>query len=259
MTSGDTVFDSKELARSCNIPLYRQLEQLIRSMAEDGSLVNGQMLPSELEMIEKYHVSRTTVRQALKELETDGLLRREQGKGTFLCDAKLEHPLFTASSFTNDILNKGSVPGSITLFNERILPSKQLNMVLHLSNNEAVFKLERIRTVDGEPVGIHSTHLVCKLSNGLDASMLQKDNISLYHILQTELGLHLGEAVETLEAALCDERQRQFLGLNKGAPVLKIERLVYLQTGEPFEFSQMVYRADRYKSVVKMHVSEPYC
>lgn len=254
-TSSKTILN--ELDRCGGMPLYRQLEQQLRALVEDGTFAYGQMLPSEMEMIESYQVSRTTIRQAIKELEGAGLVRREQGKGTFVCKAKLEHPLCSATSFTKDILNKDSVPGGITLFVEQIIPSKTLAMQLKLKAGETVIKLERLRTVDGEPVGIHTTHLVSRLANGLDLSRLLEDNFSLYHILQTELGLQLGDAVETLSAAACDERQRQFLSLAKGAPVLKIERLVFLTTGEPFEYSQMVYRGDRYESTIKMNVSAP--
>ena len=180
MTSTSSKGTFNELERDGGIPLYRQLEQQLRSMVEDGTLAYGQMLPSEMEMIENYQVSRTTIRQAIRELEAAGLVRREQGKGTFVCRAKLEHPLYSASSFTKDILNKGGVPGGITLFAEQIIPGKTLGMELRLKTGETVIKLERLRTVDGEPVGIHTTHLVSHLAKGLDLSRLLEDNFSLY-------------------------------------------------------------------------------
>lgn len=245
-----------ELNREAGIPLYRQLEKRFCAMLQEGTLTHGEQLPSEAELMEQYGVSRTTVRLALKELEGKGLICRERGRGTYVSRTKIEHPTTVVTSFTEDITNRGERPGSITLFAEPIFPSATLAAKLRISQQARVIKLERIRTADGEPVGLHISHLVGALVPGLDLEELKENDISLYSILRREVGLSWGEAIETLEARLADERQRHLLLLPKGAPVLYIERLTMLRNGAPFEFSQMIYRADRYKSTVRLYVED---
>ena len=234
-----------ELNREAGIPLYRQLEKRFCAMLQEGTLTHGEQLPSEAELMEQYGVSRTTVRLALKELEGKGLICRERGRGTYVSRTKIEHPTTVVTSFTEDITNRGERPGSITLFAEPIFPSATLAAKLRISQQARVIKLERIHTADGEPVGLHISHLVGALVPGLDLEELKENDISLYSILRREVGLSWGE-----------ERQRHLLLLPKGAPVLYIERLTMLRNGAPFEFSQMIYRADRYKSTVRLYVED---
>jgi GntR family transcriptional regulator len=243
------------LDRGKDLPLYRQLEEVIRGKIEKGIWSPGQLIPSEMDLIKEYGISRTTVREALGGLVAEGILQREQGRGTFVSEPKFEHPLTEATSFTYDILNKGRKPGSITLFAEEVIPSAKIASRLQLRNPSRVVMLERIRTVDGEPVGLHSSSIVRALVPDLELNELRKNDISLYEILQKRMELHLKEAVETLEASVADERQSQLLRVAKGSPVLHIERITYLENNCPIEHVDMVYRADRYKSVVKLRVS----
>ncbi len=235
-------------------PLYKQLQILLRTTILDGGFyLPGDILPSESQMIEMYGVSRATVRRAITELEQEGLVRREQGVGTIVCDPKLVHPLASATSFTNDIISKGGNPGSITLYAEEVIPDQQVRSILQLGTNETVIKLERIRLVNDVPVGIHISNISKKHISDIDTSQLRTRNFSLYDLLKRH-GLQLGQAIETLEAALSNEKESQLLGVPRGSAVLKIERLIHLSNGDPFELCHMAYRGDRYKSVVKMAV-----
>lgn len=248
--------DSLALKPHISVPLYRQLEKRIRAMIlNDGGYSSGDMLPSENQMMEQYGVSRATVRQAIKELEHEGLVRKEQGLGTMVCDPKLIHPLLSATSFTNDTINKGGKPGSITIFSEEVIPDQRTRNMLRLASGETIIKLERIRTVNNCPVGLQVASLAKKHMVGIEQIMLKSNDFSLYELLTSQCGLKMGEAVETIEAGLSNERESLILNIPVSSAMLRIERLIHTVEGEPFEVCQMAYRGDRYKSVVKMMVT----
>lgn len=247
--------ENRKLASNSKTPLYKQLEALLRTMIlEEGIYSSGDILPSESQLINLFGVSRTTVRLAIKELEQEGLVRKEQGVGTIVCDPKLVHPLYSATSFTADIIAKGGKPGSITLVAAEVVPEKREQNILRLGSKETIIKLERVRLVNDMPVGIHIASLSKKYIRDIDLTDLHAENLSLYDLLRTEYSIEFGQVVETLEATLAGKKESQLLSVPRGAAILKIERLVHLANGEPFELCQMAYRGDRYKSVVKMIV-----
>jgi GntR family transcriptional regulator len=242
------------LDKNNTIPLYRQLEEIIRNKVESRVWPPGHLIPSEADLIAQYGVSRTTVRQALGELVIDGILQREQGLGTFVAEPKFEHALTAGTSFTFDILQKGHQPGGITLFAEEVIPSAKVATKLQLRTPATVIRLERIRTVDGEPVGLHAVNIVRHFVPGMEIEDLKKENFSLYQMLEEKLEFPMKEAIETIEAGVADERKSRLLGIHIGSPILIIERITYLANGSPFEYADMVYRAERYKSVIRLHM-----
>lgn len=244
------------LNKENNMPLYRQLEELIQSNIETGVWNHGQLIPSESELIKQFGVSRTTVRQALGALVSYGILKREQGRGTFVAESKFEHPLTEVTSFTRDIQRKGHKPGSITLFAEEVVPSARVATKLELKEGETVIRLERLRTVDGEPVGLHTSSLVTSLVPGLDIAELRNNDVSLYEILLSRLKVPMSEAIDTLEASVTDDCRSRLLGVPKGSPVLRVERVAYLTNGRPVEHGEMIYNAGCYKSVIRLSVRQ---
>lgn len=84
-----------------DLPLYQQLAELLKEGISTGRYKQGQKLPTELELCELYHVSRNTVRGALRQLEKENLLLRQQGKGTFVSKKKYNHHIVPARSFTD--------------------------------------------------------------------------------------------------------------------------------------------------------------
>lgn len=104
-----------ELDPQSIVPLYKQLKDLLLQEIKEGIYKANQKIPTELELSEKYQISRMTVRKALAELVEEGVLAKKQGKGTFVQEEKMTEDLSSPNSFTNLCKRNGKVPGGKTL------------------------------------------------------------------------------------------------------------------------------------------------
>ncbi|GMX66764.1 GntR family transcriptional regulator [Paenibacillus elgii] len=240
------------LNREYKLPLYIQLKEAIVEKIEQGHWLPGNAIPTESELQKLYDISRITVRQALGELVADGVLTRIQGKGTFVSETKLEPIRPGLSSFTKDMASKNNeIRAKVLWFGEEAA-SDRLKRVFGETGRELMLTvLERVRYVNGVPIGMHKAYLNTKLMPGAKLSGYDFTKDSLYEALLVE-GIRLGEADETIEAGLADEQQASLLQIEPGAPVLLITRVTKLEDGRLFECTDMVYRGDKYKYAVKL-------
>ena len=150
-----------------SVPKYFQLQEILLDLIET-ELTYNEMIPSERELVDRYGLSRMTVRQAINQLVADGRLYRLVGKGTFVARPKIEMPLRLAS-FTEDMRARGLEPGSRDL-ERRVVPANaHLVRGLNLNPGELVHLIARLRTADGEPMAIERSHIPVNLAPGLDA------------------------------------------------------------------------------------------
>src|SRR5436309_10426913 len=108
------------LERSNPLPLYYQLKEVLKEQIHAGHLAPHTSIPSEPELVNSYHVSRATVRQALAELVHEGLLYRQHGKGTFVCEPRVQQTVSELSSFTEETQRRGKRPGGLLLVSELV-------------------------------------------------------------------------------------------------------------------------------------------
>src|SRR5258708_26715588 len=106
------------LERSNPLPLYYQLKEVLRQQIRAGHLEPHAAIPSEPELVASYHVSRATVRQALNELVHEGLLYRQHGKGTFVCEPRIQHTLSELPSFSDEVKRRGKRPGGLLIVSD---------------------------------------------------------------------------------------------------------------------------------------------
>ena len=242
-----------KISRKNPLPLYVQLKQIIVENVENGYWLPGTAIPTELELQELYELSRTTVRQALGELVSDGTLTRIQGKGTFVAEPKIEPTRPELTGFTEDMKERGFlIRSEVTEFSVQTA-SEKLQREFNLNPTSEVLHLKRIRFVDDQPLGFQTALLNLSLDPNLYEKLSKYDFTfnSLYDVLAKE-GIYLGEADETVEAGIADGHLAELLEIETGAPVLLLTRLTKLKDGRPFEYSKMVYRADRYKYSIKL-------
>jgi len=231
------------------IPLYYQLEEHIKELIEEGELKPGDALPPEREYAEKYQISRMTVRQAFTQLVNNGYLYRIQGKGTFVADRRIEQALQGLTSFTEDMKARGLKPDSQLIVFEIIPATIQIANQLSITEYSPVYEIKRVRLADGVPMAIETNYISANLIKGLTEEIV---NQSLYGYIEGQLNLQIDNASQVIESSVASQSEAKLLNINKGAPIMLIQRNTYLKDGTPVEFVKSVYRADRYKFMIQM-------
>src|SRR5215831_6295741 len=145
--------------RKSPLPRYYQLKEIMREKINTGEWKPGDLIPSERERGEQYGISRMTARQAITELVNEGLFYREQGKGTFVSRHKITQQLINLTGFTEDMKARGQRPGSRVISAQMLQADEVLAERLHLKPGQVVFRLQRLRLADHEPLAIEISHL----------------------------------------------------------------------------------------------------
>lgn len=233
------------------VPYYYQLRQLLEEAITSGELAMGEQLPSEAALCQSHGVSRTVVRQALADLETEGLITRIKGKGSFVARPKTsEYLVQSLTSLHEDVIARGQRLETTVLRLEREPVSRHVAEGLELQEGEEIVLLERLRAVDGEPWELTTAHLPFDLcAPVLELDMSQR---SLYETLESELGLSLHRGVRTVEAGQASKVVASHLEIAEGAPVLFLKGLTYLDDGRPIEQFVGIHRGDRSRFEVEL-------
>ncbi len=209
----------------------------------------GTPVPSERILAEDFATSRTTVRQALQELVAEGRLTRLQGKGTFVAQPKIDQPL-VLSSYTEDVNRRGATPSSQVLSLTTVPALPPVAAALGLPEEAKVFRLERLRLTDGEPMAHEVSHLSAERFPGLRKHLGRY--ASLYAALEHEYGVAPFEAEQTIETATASPAEAGLLGTEVGLPVLLLGRRTFDARGEPFEYVRAIYRGERFRLVARL-------
>lgn len=231
------------------VPIYHQLEEYIKQQIENGILMEETVIPSEREYAQTFQISRMTVRQAINNLVSEGYLKRQKGRGTFVNKKKVEQELQGMTSFTEDMLSRGMSPSS-TLLSFQIIPAdKKTAFDLKIEEKDSVYKIKRIRLADGAPMALETAYIPVEIVPGLTE---ENSNLSLYQYIEEILSLSITEATQEIEASIASSNDAEALEINIGDPILLIERISYLQNRIPFELVKSTFRADRYRFIHSM-------
>ncbi len=246
------------LDREAALPLYVQLRDSLLREIRDGGLEPGDRFPSETAIRNRYQVSRATVRQALAELETSGVIRKVQGLGSFVAVPKIRHvPLLT--SFTELARSQGFTPSHRVLSSSVEEVPADAAGEIGLAEGTRCRHLRRLFAADGSPVGLAETWLPVDALGGHDDlfDLEHLDEGSMYEVLQSDpIGLVLDHATETVSPGAVDAPSAELLGRDSGTPVLLIRRLTYTPEGRCIESTRLVFVGDVYEYRVELHQPE---
>ena len=226
------------------VPYYQQLKQIL--ITDVQSRKEGDLLSSESDLCRKYSVSRTVVRQALDELERDGLVLKVKGKGTFVTGRKLNTSFVQHSlGFYDSMVKAGHSIQSRVLASELTGCPASLASALDLNIGDEVIRFDRVRSVDGRPVLVNRTTLPSRMFPGfIDLDMTDR---SLYQVMRDEYSVRPAGGHRSIEAAALSAEDARHLAAPTGLPALRIESVTRTAEGRVFEHYSAIYRGDSFK------------
>jgi len=242
------------LSKDLPIPLYHQLKTILLEGIRAGEMKPNDRLPAEDELAAQYGVSKATVRQALNELSVAGVLRREQGRGTFVAEPKLAQGPRALTSFSQEMRKRGLAPASKSLRQDVVKAEADVAEKLQIAEGSRVVRIKRLRLADGQPMGIQTAYLPLELVPRLAEENLAE--ASLYEVLERKYGLRPARAEETHFAVLVEPGEARLLKVAANSPALAAERVAYLASGRPLELTYSIARGDRYKIVLELAGSQ---
>ncbi len=234
-------------------PLHHQLERALRNLIRSGEVPAGTVIPGELELAAHLHLSRHTVRHALGVLTTEGLLRRERGRGTTVVSdgtpRLFERSLSDFYAFAWEVRARGEEHYSTILERATLAADADLAARLQLAPGDQVERLVRLRTADDEPLVFETAYLPSALLDGLDAATLERD--AIYDAIERVHGVRVARAREAIRPVLLPRRVARLLSVPSGSPAFEVERTTW-SVDRPIEWQVSLVRGDRYLYSVEL-------
>ena len=240
-------------SRSTPIQLHYQLANELRNYIQSGSWNIGDMFPTDREIMEKYKVSATTVRRAVKQLVEEGWIERKPGKGTFIKKEPIKEELGNLTGFFEEMTNKGFVPKAEIIELREITADaallKEFPELKKLKQDKLMLIKKLHKVSDKKLIYVSS---FWNIEYGKELAKYNLAETGVYEIASRFLNVQLTKAEETISAKAADREEAEHLDIKKGEPVMVMERLTY-EGDNPIEYAYNVYRADRYRYHITLH------
>jgi GntR family transcriptional regulator len=227
------------------LPLYTHIRETLRERVLDGTYGAHQQLPTESDLTQAFKVSRITVRQALSDLQKEGLVFKIHGKGTFVSKPKAFQDLARLQGFGEAMHRHGYETYNKVVGLKTVRAPKAVVAKLALRAGESICELRRVRYLNREPISLDVTYVSREIGERLAREDLATRDI--FAIIENDYAIPLGEAELQIEATTADQPLARLLGIEEGAPVLRIERLTRTTQGEPLDFEYLYYRGDAFQ------------
>ena len=222
--------------------LYSRVETVLASEIAHGELKVGDQLPTEDSLIARFGVSRITVRRAIQNLVSRGLVEIRRGKGTFVAAPRITQELRELSGFVEDMHAVGRRPTARVVSKEIVTADTTVASQLALTRGERVVRIRRVRLADGIPLSFDETYLPLEIGKRIMADNLKVEPI--FSLLERKYNVPLVEAEYKLDAVAADVEVAAALKVKQGSPVFRIERTSYSTGNRPVDYETLHYRGD---------------
>jgi GntR family transcriptional regulator len=236
--------------RKTPVPLYYQLEKVLRKRILSGKLKPDQAVPTEKTLCQEFGVSRITVRQALLSLESDNLIRREQGRGTFVSFRKDNTFQFKLYGTVDDLFHLG-VQTTLKLHSKKLInPSLEIIQDMKLSSGEKVYLFEGLRHLYNERQAFFQAYVPEEI--GEKIQLTDPDHPLFVERVEKEALETVRRSLQVTSASVADKKLASVLKVKKGHPLLVIKRVYFSRSGRALEMAVTFFPGDAYQGVAEL-------
>lgn len=232
------------LSRDNPKTLYQQLREILIDSIESGKWQPDTKIPSENELAATYGMSRMSVRNVITDMVKEGYLYRVQGKGTYVSEKIIAiSPYYVG---IREQLEGMGYEVETEIKNVSVEPcGPGIAGKLRLKEGTPICRITRVRKVKGSPISIHISYINTFYSANLTKELLEKEQLCV--LLNENYGLTRKRVEETLESVAASEEEAEYLGVEKGYPLLLLKDTLYSEEEIPYEYTKVIFRGDRMK------------
>jgi GntR family transcriptional regulator len=243
------------VSKDSAFPLYYQARESIRRAIFAGHLKPGDWLPSEKQLARLLDVSLITVRRALDDLQIEGLVAKEHGRGSVVRALPMEQKLDHLAGFAESMEELHHQSSAKIIGVARVPASEDVARHLALAVGTEVQKIERVRYADQDAIMFNIAFMPVEIGAKVVAEDLTKH--AVFSLMETKCGIPLLEADYQLEAIPPPRPVQKALGLKLHEPVFLVRRTTYSEGRKPVNYTLLYYRSDRFRYSVHVHRERP--
>lgn len=230
------------------VPLYAQVETLLRDLIDERHFQDGDLLPNEEMLAKRLGISRGTVRAGIDKLVTQGLLERRRGVGTRVLKRRVNVRLAEWPSFTREMEARGVRVGTYNTQTTWIAADEDVSRPLGLAPGTRVLRVERVRGWNGEPVVLFVSHFHPRI--GLTGE--EDFSRPTYEMLEQDFGTVAATSEEEIAAVAADGPPADQLAVQRGTPLLVRQQRVLDPGGRPLVLTRCYYRSDKFTYTITL-------
>lgn len=226
------------------IARYKQIENDLLSQINTHYYNVGDMIPTELELSQRYKVSRVTVRKATDNLVAKNYLKRIAGSGTYVQNNAVDHELTSLIGFTEQMKKRGLNPETKVKSFNITKADKKIAQLLRIEEGERVYYFERIRLVEDKAYILERTYMSVEMFPDLSIEHLEG---SKYHYVEKIKDYKIDYAHHQIMPVIPSEEIEEIMHLETDMPVLKIVNTTYLTNGKIMDYTVQIINSPIYQ------------